>query len=80
MNVCDAHRIRGVHRVVIARAGVRANDDDVARARDDDGGLETRRARDEDDDDARWDEDDRSRDDRTIGTDGERRRLVRNDA
>jgi len=68
-------------RVVVNAAEVRAKDDDVARARDDDRDVERRRARDEDEDDARWDEEEWWRNDRTIGTDGERgRRLVRKDA
>ena len=63
------------------RRFVRAKDDDVGRARDDDGDVENaRRARDEDEADARRDEEERRRNDRTIGTGGERRRLVRKGA
>lgn len=70
-------------RVVVRAVEVCATDDDVETARDDDGDVESaRRARDEDEDDARWNEDAWWRhDDRTIGTEGERRRrVVRRDA
>ena len=67
------------------RSFVRATDDDgdVGDARDDDGDVEkARRARDEDEDDAGRDEEQRRWDDRrrTIGTEGTRRRLVRKGA
>ena len=53
-----SHSRHSFIRVVVRAVEVYATDDDVETARDDDGDVESaRRARDEDEDDARWDED-----------------------